>query len=91
MAECGILRAFECHSGHLGSSRVSGGPRWRILRDKLPRRLTVTKQERNRLIKLGKGLSSALKDPPSVTFSKGEVVCRERLGGLLKHYSRAAT
>lgn len=34
----------------------------RILRDKLPKRLTVSKQERNRLVKLGKGLGSALKD-----------------------------
>jgi putative transposase len=34
----------------------------RILRDKLPKRLTVTKQERNRLVKLGKGLGSAIKD-----------------------------
>ena len=34
----------------------------RILRDKLPKRITVTKQERTRLIKLGKGLGSAIKD-----------------------------
>ena len=34
----------------------------RILRDKLPRRLIVTKQERNRLVKLGRGLGSALAD-----------------------------
>jgi len=29
-------------------------------------------------------------NPPTLPFPKGEVVCRERLGGLLKHYSRAA-
>ncbi|HEY1191864.1 MAG TPA: integrase core domain-containing protein [Gemmata sp.] len=29
-------------------------------------------------------------DPRSLTFPAGEVRCRERLGGLLKHYSRAA-
>lgn len=34
----------------------------RILRDKLPRRITVTKQERTRLVKLGQGLGSAVKD-----------------------------
>jgi putative transposase len=27
---------------------------------------------------------------PSVTDSGGEIVCRERLGGLLKHYERVA-
>jgi len=34
----------------------------RILRDKLARRVTVTLQERNRLVKLGQGLGSVLKD-----------------------------
>jgi putative transposase len=34
----------------------------RILRDKLPRRVAVTRQERTRLVKLGQGLGSALKD-----------------------------
>jgi len=34
----------------------------RILRDKLPKRVAVTLQERNRLVKLGRGLGSALKD-----------------------------
>ena len=28
--------------------------------------------------------------PPVLHFPKGETECRERLGGLLKHYSRAA-
>lgn len=36
-------------------------------------------------------LTVADPDEPSVLpFPKGEVVCRERLGGLLKHYSRVA-
>ena len=34
----------------------------RILRDKLPTRITVTKQERARLVKLGLGLGNAIKD-----------------------------
>ena len=34
----------------------------RILRDKLPRRLTITRQVRARLVRLGRGLGSALKD-----------------------------
>lgn len=29
-------------------------------------------------------------EPPVLPFPKGEVKCRERLGGLLKHYHRAA-
>ena len=29
-------------------------------------------------------------DPPILKFPSGEVKCRERLGGLLKHYYRAA-
>jgi putative transposase len=34
----------------------------RILRDKLPRRITVTPRERTRLVKLGTALGGALKD-----------------------------
>jgi putative transposase len=34
----------------------------KILRDKLPKRLTVTARERNRLVKLGAKLGSAIKD-----------------------------
>jgi putative transposase len=34
----------------------------RILRDKLPRRITVTARERNRLVKLGTQLGSAVGD-----------------------------
>lgn len=30
-------------------------------------------------------------EPPILPFPKGEVRCRERLGGLIKHYYRAAT
>jgi putative transposase len=29
-------------------------------------------------------------EPRVLPFPSGEVVCRERLGGLLKHYYRAA-
>ena len=29
-------------------------------------------------------------DPPVLQFSTGKVECRERLGGLLRHYSRGA-
>jgi len=29
-------------------------------------------------------------DPPAVQFPEGKVECRERLGGLLRHYYRAA-
>jgi putative transposase len=34
----------------------------RILRDKLPRRLTITPRERNRLVKLGSKLGSAIRN-----------------------------
>jgi putative transposase len=34
----------------------------RILRDKLPKRITVTAQERHRLVRLGVRLGSAIKD-----------------------------
>ncbi len=33
---------------------------------------------------------AATDEPPILTFPTGEVQCRERLGGLLKHYHRAA-
>ncbi len=34
----------------------------KILRSKLPKRITVTPRERNRLVKLGRRLGSAIKD-----------------------------
>ncbi|MDB5307453.1 MAG: hypothetical protein JWO38_1655, partial [Gemmataceae bacterium] len=35
-------------------------------------------------------LSEAEDEPQTLAFPSGEVACRERLGGLLKHYYRQA-
>ncbi len=60
-----------------------------ILRSKLPKRITVTLAERNRLG--NRPLDSAAGEPPTIlAFPRGEKVCEERLGGLLKHYYRQA-
>ena len=42
------------------------------------------------LIAIERGSVADPDEPQVLPFPKGEVVCRERLGGLLKHYSRAA-
>jgi hypothetical protein len=52
----------------------------RILRNKLPRRITITPSERAKLVKHGKPLGKAIKD----------LISHESLGGLLKHYERKA-
>ncbi len=46
----------------------------RILRSKLPKRLTVTPRERNRLVKLGSRLGSAIKD--LITIVTPRAFCR---------------
>lgn len=46
----------------------------RILRDKLPKRLTVTPRERNRLVKLGSRLGSAIRD--LITIVTPRAFCR---------------
>jgi putative transposase len=47
---------------------------YRILRDKLPKRLTVTPRERSRLVKLGSRLGSAIKN--LITIVTPRAFCR---------------
>jgi hypothetical protein len=54
----------------------------RVFRDKLPKRVVCTPAERQRLVKLGKP------PDPVVCLGPRDVVCRERLGGLPRHYER---
>lgn len=74
-----------------------------ILRSKLPARVTVTEKERNRLAKFAAELGSAINELLSIVHpdtlrrwiralnqSVEKKVGKERLGGLLKHYSYRA-
>lgn len=69
----------------------------RILRHKLPNRVICTPAERQRLVKLGKQLGSAIKDLITIVtprsfarwvLAAGPIRCQTRLGGPLKHYYR---
>jgi hypothetical protein len=58
----------------------------RILRRHLPDRLRLTNEERSTLAEIGKLFpASADTSPPGTA-----IVCKQRLGGLLKYYARAA-